>query len=348
MKLASPALVAVLNAQIAGTTLGGGFSSGFSSGFGSSPMGLCDFDLYTITLSSGAIIRFTTADFDINCGTGTNYGGLTYPSGVYPSGGVRVDLKETKSQGHWKTGLDSDQWMITIMPRLVDLVTGGTYPDLIGSVPWLQAAQSGALDAADVQVDRAYFYSMPQYPLTPGGVVPIGTLTIFAGLVAEVDTTNMAAVITINDYRSLLSYTVPRHYFQAGCRHALYDNGCNANGNVSRAGFVKTGTAGAGSTQLTILAPGLVVPGGSGTYTLGTLQFTSGLNNALWGFIVSWNGATALSLIAPMPFTVSVGDTFNIYPGCDKTLATCGLFANTPQFGGEPNIPVPETLASGN
>jgi Phage conserved hypothetical protein BR0599/Uncharacterized conserved protein (DUF2163) len=349
MKPASPALIAMLNAQIAGTTLGGGFSSGFSSGFGGTQMIMCDFDLYTITTQTGLVLRFTTADFDINCGTGTNFGGLTNPVGIYSSGGVRVDQMSSKTQAHWKIGLDSDQWTVVVMPRAIDIVTGTVFPDVIGNVPWLAAAMAGALDAADVQIDRAYFYRMPTWPIPVGGATPVGTITIFAGLMAEVDTTNSVAVLTINDYRSLLSYNMPRHYFQGMCRHQVYDNGCDANGNMNRASYAVSATAKSTSTQSSIVASApLTFPANSSnTFTLGQIQFTSGLNAGFWGFVVSWDGGVSLSLLVPMPFAVAAGDAFTVYPGCDKTAATCALFNNTPQFGGEPYIPVPETLTSG-
>lgn len=329
MKPATPALVTLINSVIAGTA------------------SMHDFDLYTITLFGGGTIKFTTADFDINCGTGTNFGGLPQPSGVYSSGGIRVDQLSSKTQSHWKAGLDSDQWVVVLMPRPVDLVTGAAFPDMIGSVPWLQAAQGGALDAADVQVDRAYFASMPTWPMPPGGAVPIGTITIFAGTVAEVDTTNSVAVMTINDYRSLLSYNMPRHFFQGMCRHQLYDVGCNANGNMVQSTFAVNSKIAAGSSGSTLLAPGIATPSGSGTFTLGSLQMTSGLNDGFWRTIVEWDGQSTLDLLNPLPFALAVGDTFTAYPGCDKLATTCALFNNTPQFGGEPEIPVPETIIAG-
>lgn len=330
MKPVSPALATLINAVIAGTA------------------SMHDFDLYTVTTAGGSVYRYTTADFDINCGSGTNYGGLTQPSGVYPSNTVRIDQKASKTQGHWKVGLDADQWTVVMAPRPVDLVTGTAFPDTIGSVPFLQALSGGAWDAADVQVDRAYFATLPTWPITPGGAVPTGTITIFAGLVAEVDTNDATAVITINDYRSLTQYNMPRHYFQAGCRHALFDVGCNANGNMNRSSFAVSATVAAGSTQRQLIASGLTPPAGSsGTFTLGTLQFTSGLNNGVWAFITEWDGASTLSLMAPLSFTVSVGDTFTVYPGCDKTQITCAQFGNSAQFGGMPNIPAPETAGSG-
>jgi hypothetical protein len=331
MKPAVPALVSLINTVIAGTAA------------------MCDWDLYTVTDFAGNVYRYTTADFPINCGSGTNAGGLPQPSGVYSPVGVRVDQRSSKTQAHWKVGLDADQWTVVMMPRPFDLVTGATFPDMIGSVPFLQALQAGAWDAADVQVDRAYFSSVPTWPMPAGGAVPVGTITIFAGLVAEVDTTDAVAVVTINDYRSLTSFSMPRHYFQGMCRHQLFDVGCNANGNMNPATFAVSCTAGAGSTQSSIVIPGITPPANSsGTFSLGKLQFTSGLNENFWGFIKQWDGVSTLSLIVPMPFSVAPGDTFVAYPGCDKTEATCTAFNNFPQFGGEPLIPVPETMASGN
>ena len=524
MKPATPLLVAALNQAIVGTLTT-----------------LCDFDLYTITDFAGNVYRYTTADFDINCGAGTNASpGLPQPSGLYPSEGVRIDQDSTKAVGHWKTGLDNDQWTVVFMPRAYDEVTGTPFPDKIGSVPFIQALQSGAWDAADVQVDRAYFSTLPTWPMTPGGAVPLGTITIFAGIVGQVNTSDVTAVVVVNDYRVLTTYNMPRHYFQAGCRHMLFDSGCNANGNIPRGSYGQGGIVAAGSTAGSIVAAagsrtnilpysnnfstfdnltnctvtggqsgspdglndawlwqrsqttayigndttyagnggpytfsiyakpgtgnylgiyfsnqsgdpdavrytfnvatgvvslsdpdagitasaaitgpdtegyyrcavtatfpgnvtqlrpyfsclstnttadgtdssltttgyvfgaqlepgavatplinttgasktinGLPAPTGSGTYSLGTLQFTSGLNNNFWANIVQWDGQSTLSLLQPLPYVPQPGDQFVAYPGCDKTKATCLLFSNGPQFGGEEYIPTPETMVAG-
>jgi len=323
--------------------------------------GMADFDLYTITLFGGGVLRFTTADFDISA---------VSPSAIvngftYSSGGIRVDQKESKTQAHWKVGLDVDQWIVVLMPRPVDLVTGSAYPDTIGSVPWLQAAQGGALDAADFQVDRAYFRiplggsgfssgfssgfggpaSPLAWPIPPGGAQSTGCKTIFAGVVAEVDTTNAIAALVVNDYRMLLSYSMPRHYYEAQCRHTLYDLGCNASGNVSRAAYAIAGTCAVSSTQSLIYGVGLPTPRGSGTYALGQIQMTSGQNATFWRTIKSWDGSGGLTLLNPLPFAVAAGDTFQVYPGCDKLLTTCAKFNNTANFGGQPFIPPPEVTA---
>jgi hypothetical protein len=291
--------------------------------------------LYTITLSGGLVIRFTDADFDIKANsTNALINGFSYPSG-----GIRVDQNQSKTQAHFKVGTDTDTWVLVVMPRPFDTVTGALFPDTIGNVPWLQAASGGALDAADFQVDEAYFAGVPTWPMPPAGAVPVGCRTIFAGTVAEVDTTNAVAVLTVNDYRSLFTIQMPIHFYQAQCRHALFDNGCTLNA----AGFAINGTVAAGSTQATIIGSGLPAPQGSGTYTLGRIVFTSGLNNTFQRTIKSWDGSFTLSLLNPLPFAVSPSDSFVIYPGCDKMFSTCGKFGNQVNYGGQPFIPPPET-----
>jgi hypothetical protein len=298
--------------------------------------------LYTISLFGGGVLRFTDSDFDVKA-VSSSPAPAPVNGFTYASGGVRIDQKQSKTQAHWKTGLDTDTYMLVLMPRPFDPVTGTVFPDQIGSVPFLQACQGGALDAADFQVDEAYFSALPALPLPPGGASPVDCRTIFAGKVGAVDTTNAVAVLSVNDYRDLLSISMPRHFYQAQCRHTLFDVNCNADGNVSAAAFAIAGTAAAGSTQAAIIGVGLPAPAGSRTYTLGRLVMTGGLNATFQRTIKSWDGASTLSVTPPLPFAVAPGDTFTAYPGCDKLQSTCALFNNSANFGGQSNIPPPET-----
>jgi uncharacterized phage protein (TIGR02218 family) len=145
-------------------------------------------------------------------------------------------------------------------------------------------------------------------------------------------------VLTVNDYRSLFLISMPLHFYQAQCRHMLGDAGCT----INLASFGVSGVAGAGSTQSMIVAPLLGAPGGSGTYTLGTVKFTSGLNAGYQQTVTSWQ-APNLRMTQPFPFAVAPGDTFTAYPGCDWQMSTCSAFNNIANFGGFPYIPAPET-----
>lgn len=319
----TPALVALFNGFLAGTN------------------GLHVTRLYTITMFGGGQIRFTDADFNI-LGNSTSplVNGFSYSSDT-----IRVDQKESKTQAHLKVGTDTDSWTLVIMPRPFDTVTGAAFPDQIGGVPWLQACQGGALDAADFQVDEAYFAAVPTWPMPPAGVSPVGCRTIFAGTIAEVDTTNSVAVLTVNDYRSLFTLQMPRNFYQSQCRHTLFDVGCNASGNMSSTSFAINGTVAAGSKQATIIGSGLPKPQGSGTYALGRIVMTSGLNATFQRTIRTWDGSFTLGLLNPFPFAVASGDAFQVFPGCNKLFATCQGFqpaTAAENYGGQPYIPNPE------
>ena len=95
------------------------------------------------------------------------------------------------------------------------------------------------------------------------------------------------------------------------------------------------------ATSVTV--PALANPGGSGTYTLGTVLMVSGQNAGFQRTIANWDG-TSMKLVAAFPFTINTGDVFSAAAGCDLQLTTCGLFNNIPNFGGEPYIPAPETM----
>lgn len=73
----------------------------------------------------------------------------------------------------------------------------------------------------------------------------------------------------------------------------------------------------------------------------GVITFTSGRNS---GRAIEVRGSDlgsgALVLSFPPPFPVGTGDAFEIYPGCDKRLATCiERFDNVLNFRGDPYVP---------
>lgn len=284
-------------------------------------------DLYKFSLSDGAtFLYYTTADTDVL------YGGNTYTSK-----GPFFESIASRSRGHWKAGLDLDEWTVTIMPAVADSIfTAAT----IYSQPWLSAVRAGALDGATVDVHRAYWSAWPvpwASPLVPSYVL----VDVFAGRVANIDLDRTRATITINSHIEMLSRPMPRNVYSSSCRHTLFDTGCS----LSRASFSAAGTVGTvtnnGSFQ-TNLAQALDY------FSLGYLTWLTGANVGFSKTIRSYAGggvsAGAIVLIAPMPFTVVSGDTFTAYAGCDKSMTTCDTkFGNKLNYGGTPYIPVPET-----
>ena len=287
-------------------------------------------DLYTISLpNNNGTLRLCSGDVD-----------WSYSGNTWGHGGPLIDTPGSRPTAHWKLGLDVDSWQFAIIPRAVDPMTGAAWPDLIGSVPWLQAIAAGALMGATVQVDRAYLPSWPAFPRAPA-IVPTGVVNIFTGRVASVDLERTIAHVTLNSHLDILSADMPRNLFQAGCRHTLFDPRCAL--AASSYGVSCTAT-GASSQSSPVAAVG--APGGSGTYALGRVVFTSGKNATFTRSIrtaSTVSGVTTFTLIAPMPFPVLPGDTFTAYPGCDKKYVTCGTWGNQANFGGQDQIPAPET-----
>jgi uncharacterized phage protein (TIGR02218 family) len=282
-------------------------------------------DLYDFTLGwDSSHLRYTTADTDV-----------VYGGNRYTSKGPYFDQVASQSRGHWKLGVDVDSWQVTIQPSIIDPVTGANFPAQIYNLPWLEQVRNGALDAATVDIHRAYWAAWPQpwsSPLTPTYVL----VDLFAGRVAQIDVSRTAAYITINSWVELLQRQMPRNVFSAGCRFTLFDQGCQlVRSSFQQAGVVVT----VANDQIFSINVGQP----DGYFTLGTIQWVTG-SNTPYSKSISQHATNVIYLRSAMPYQVMVGDSFFIWPGCDKTLATCtNTFNNAINFGGFPFIPAPET-----
>lgn len=262
----------------------------------------------------------------------------------WPANTILFDQAQAKAKAHWKVGLDVDTWQVVATPRPVDLVTGAAAPDRIGSATFLAALRAGALDGAEVQVDRAF---APDWnAVAPGqngrlALTPTGIVAIFYGRIAEGDAGRSQAVITVNSHLKLIASQMPRRLYQAACIHTLFDAGCG----LAAADFAVSGTVASVSADGSTVMASLAAPTGSGSYALGRMVMQNGASAGFARAIRSWTAGTpaTVSLIAPFPLGIAPGDPFIAYPGCDKRFGTCGLFANQVNYGGELAIPAPET-----
>jgi hypothetical protein len=293
-------------------------------------------DLYTFNLAGGlnggSPLLYSTCDVDVT---------VPYASPVtYTSKDVQLDQRNNKAYGHWKVGVDVDTWQVIATPKFpnpANSYLGST----IGGQFWLSALRAGALDGAVVLVDRAFFDNRTSGVPSNGAPLsdPVGVVNVFTGRVAEVDLGRTNAVVTINSHLELLDISMPRNTFQAGCRWQLFSPGCTLNA----ASFAVSGTVVA-QTGNNLFTSNVGAPGGSGTYALGRVVFTSGQNAGFARSVRSWAEGSpgTFTLLAPFPYPIADGDAFTAYPGCNKTFGNCSNFGNTVNFGGQPWIPVPE------
>lgn len=271
-------------------------------------------DLYTITPVGQLPTRWTSADIDI-----------AVDGQTYAATGAHFDRGRLKLA----RGLEVDTLDLSIA------VDPAREPAING-VPLRQAAQKGLLDASGVALDWCYLASWAP-PLAVAGV-----LNRFSGRAGAIEVTRTGIRMTVNSWLVLLDVKVPRQVYASGCRFTLGDGQCG----VELAGHDAEGVAAAGCTAMNIPCQ---VDGADGAWDGGWVAFTSGACRGVGRAVRSFQ-AGVLYLTGPLPWAPLEGDSFTVYPGCDKVLpgssngASCAArFDNQARFGGMPFIPVPET-----
>jgi uncharacterized phage protein (TIGR02218 family) len=146
-------------------------------------------DLFTFTVASGAVYRWTTADVNLVVS------GQTYLA----DGSVlsRSSLRQSVQ-------LEVDGLTIRL---------GGTA--LLAGVTLSKLALQGFFDGARMQLD--HLIGNPTLP-------PI--LKLFEGAVAEVQPEPTVITLSVKSELSGLNCVLPRFVYQASCGHALYDANC--------------------------------------------------------------------------------------------------------------------------
>lgn len=261
-------------------------------------------ECYTIWLTTGAVLTYT--DLDI---------AVALNGYVYAANSVLVSgLKYRVS-----CGVNVDAQQVTIFART---------SDTIGGVPFLQALRQGLFDGARIQREKAFF--------TAWGSPPIGSVVLFKGRVAQIDSIGRtSAQVTVASDLVLLDIDMPRNVYQANCQHVLYDASCG----VASGTYSTQGTVGAGSTPSAIQWPGA-----SDAHQQGAITFVSGANTGATATIKS-AGNGVLQLAYPLPNAPAVGDVFSASYGCDHTMATCrNRFGNLGRFRGFPYVPPPQIM----
>ena len=261
-------------------------------------------DLYTITLKSGTVLRYTSWDSSLSVQ------GNTFLTG--PPHLERSAIEE-------KLGMDVATLEVTLNASLTDLSNG---------VPILQAIGQGLWDGAGFRIDRLFMDSSSNQ---------IGTVVRFSGFVGAIDElTHTYAKFTVNAGTAYLNMQLPAIIMQPGCTNTLFDARCG----LSKAAFANNLAVQAGSTVNKLITTSAQP---DAYFDNGQLVFTSGPNNGLVKAIRQYFGKTFF-FNSPLPFAPNAGDSFIAYPGCDKTQSTCTLkFNNLANFEGFPYVPVPET-----
>jgi hypothetical protein len=191
----------------------------------------------------------------------------------------------------------------------LDLTINPKPTDLINGVAWLTAAAlNGQLDGAAVRVQRAFFAA-------PTDTIPMGRITLFVGNIADGDYSATECRLKVKSWIEVLNRSWPRNLYQSGS--------LPSNIKVTRAED-------------------------TGYFARGVIACTSGANAGQRRTVKHYIKGTPGQIRVANPFLSAwaVGDGFTLYPGCNKSKATCAdKFNNLANFRGTPYVPVPETVA---
>src|SRR5438270_1855115 len=225
-------------------------------------------DLYTITLTAGTVLRYTTWDSNLTVL------GSTFLTG--PPNFERSAIEE-------KTGMDVSTIELTIKASLTDLVNG---------VPILQALRQGLFDGATFKIERLFMDS---------NGVQIGKVIRFAGFVGPVnELTRNSCKIDVEAGTKLLQMQLPAVILQPGCTNTLFDARCG----LAKASFAESNVVQAGSTVNKLLS---LSAKADGYYDNGQIAFTSGANAGLVKAVKQYLGQFFI-FNSPLPFVPNAGD----------------------------------------
>lgn len=278
-------------------------------------------DLYQFNLQGGGVLRYCSGDKDVT------WNAVTYPAtGTWGSGspgGPYFDRKDNKAKIHQASGTAVDTLVFDVIPG----------DALVFGEAFLSACHDGIFDNATMSLDTAF---MPTWNDTTAG-----TVQRFFGRVGQVDAGRSVATFTVNSWLEFLNQPMPRNIYTPGCPFNLGDTTCGVNLN----GFAVSGAVSAASTNSQIIAN--ITNAIVGYYDTGKIVFTSGALNGQSRTVRSaaFGSPGVITLLGPFTVAPQVGDTYQIFPGCDKSLGAngCPKFNNNARYGGYPYIPQPVT-----
>lgn len=175
-------------------------------------------ELYTVTMATGAVYRWTDGPAPIT------FQGQTFSA-----------LGPIISRGRSKV-------TAKLEVATLDVTLKGQV--LLGSTPITAAAANGALDGARVLVQTV--------PMATYGDTSLGAVVVFEGRVSGVRPSTTEVVLSLKSDLETLNTAWPRNLIQPGCTNQLFDAGCQ----VPRSAYLVNGTATGGTTSSVVAALG--------------------------------------------------------------------------------------------
>jgi len=263
-------------------------------------------DLYTLELSNGTLLRYTSAQNDI-----------TFSGNTYLGSGLFFSRKSVK----WVVGIEVDTLGLDIIADNNTLING---------LPLITTALQGQFDGAIVAVDRLFLSDWN---------TPVDKVGLFYGKVSNFEAERNMLSLTVKSILEMLTVQMPPNLYQASCVHTLYSPGCK----VNKATYTTTGTS-TGMNADGSIKTALVQA--SGYFEMGAIKITSGANNGLTRTVKTHSGTNIyITNPFPNPILTGTTFTISPGCDKLRTGHCTTKFSNTVNFKGFEFIPVPETAA---
>ncbi|MDD2725407.1 MAG: DUF2163 domain-containing protein [Methylovulum sp.] len=191
--------------------------------------------------------------------------------------------------------------------------------DTIQSVPFPVFTLNGGFDKAWISIWRAR-----QARVTH----------LFKGMVSDAGCDATKIKLTLSAPTVLLNVDMPRNLYAASCIYTVYDTGCGLSRTAQAVDAIVSPGADTRSIHCNLTQA-------DNYFDIGKLQFNSGANAGVVRSVRDYQSGTVV-LNYPLPVAPAAGDTFTIWPGCDKRRVSCQAFGNEPRYRGYPYMPKKE------
>lgn len=167
-----------------------------------------------------------------------------------------------------------------------------------------------------------------------------GHITLFVGYFGQVEMhDDVDFEVELKSLSTILEQSVARQYTQQ-CDADFGDSRCG----LSVEDYTYSGTVTAVTDNQIFTDTSITEE--DNYYKYGKLTWTSGNNNT-YQVEVKNQTAGQITLFLPMPYSIEVGDTFNVIAGCDKYFNTCkNKFDNVINFRGFPHVPGRDSIGT--
>lgn len=245
-------------------------------------------ELFTHTLLSGTVYRWTSADLSLSVGGNT---WLAPIDGAPLITRNRFGVKNTVEVPELELRLGASD---TLLDNLKAQIHNGIW------------------DGARVEMDRVF---MP----TPGDT-SFGYVLLFNGRQSGAVIDAEGVTLTAKGDNVLMNQQAPRNLFQTTCLHTFCDSGCT----LSQSDYTFTGQIVQSPSTARYInwtpPAGFTAP----QFTLGKVTMTSGAANGQVRTVGWANPSTnTLNFVYPLYDAPAPGDTFDILLGCDRQQTSC-------------------------